>query len=272
MAIYIVMMTRMSSKRAPNKTSSSLAGEACFHRVIERVAASLPDAIPIVCTTTSMEDDAVEILSTEYGYEVHRTPETDAQQGLPRLMDLVQHREMADEDVIVWASHDTPFCYCKALPQAISLLEAHGCGRYTWAENLAGTLLWGVTMPFAFKVWSFKLAYRDYASMEFHSWWTPWCHEGTRLLLHIPDRLKVPWLWKQLVLDYPSQVSQAKIIYRKLWNGKPLNIFDVYKYLGSYPDVANMTADAAGPTKYGQHLDTFWEAYRRYPHVLAALD
>ena len=259
--IYIHIMARMASERAPGKSCASLAGKAAFVRAAERALAVLPESIVIVNTTMAVLDDPIELLARTEGYEVFRCLEEAPSTGLPRVDRLCREYEMKPDDILIWMFGDTPLDYMQFVPFLIKALQEHDCDRFIWPENPDHTLIWGVGWPPIVTVRGFYMAYKKYSSYEQHPWWT--ALDGERLLAApIPGKLKQPWPWRKLTLDYPQQVMQAKLIYEKLYQGEVLSIWDVYDLMKREPSIAHLPDSCPDHKLYGQHLDWFWDALR----------
>jgi spore coat polysaccharide biosynthesis protein SpsF (cytidylyltransferase family) len=261
--ICIQIMARMASERAPGKSCADLAGKAAFVRAIERVIDVAPrfeeDTCIVVNTTTATLDDPIALLADAEGCAVLRYPEETPSTGLPRVDRLCRDYGLGSDDIMVWLAGDSPFDYMQLIPLMIKALRENDCDRFVWAGNPAHTLIWGVGWPVITTVRGFDIAYKNYSSYEQYPWWT--ALDGERLLTApIPERLKQPWPWRKLTLDYPLQVTQAKLIYEKLYQGKPLSIWGVYDLMNKEPAIAHLADSCPDHKLYGQHLDWFWEA------------
>jgi len=263
--IYIHLMVRMASERAPGKSCASLAGKAVFVHAAERAIAIAPkfaeDTCVVINTTTSTLDDPIALLADAEGYGVFRCPEETPSTGLPRVDRFCQEYNLKPDDIILWMSGDSPFDYVQLAPLLIDAIRKNDCHRFVWSENPSHILIWGVGWPYITTVQGFRVAYKNYSSYEQYPWWT--ALDGERLLTaSVPDKLKQPWPWRKLTLDYPLQVTQAKLIYEKLYQGKPLSIWDVYDLMNKEPAIAHLADSCPDHKLYGQHLDWFWEALK----------
>lgn len=260
--IYIHLMARIASERAPGKSCANLAGSASFVHAMRRAIAIMEeDFVPVVNTTTAMIDDPIELLAKAEGYEVFRCPEEMPSTGLPRVDRFCREYGLKPDDLILWAFGDCPFEYMELAPFLIKAVREYDCDRTVWSENPAHTLAWGVGWPYVSTVRGFRMSYERYATHEQYPWLTA-LDEERLLAMPIPDKLKQPWPWRKLTLDYPLQVTQAKLIYEKMYRGELLSIWDVYNFMKKEPMIAHLADSCPDHKLYGQHLDWFWEALK----------
>jgi len=272
MNVFIHSMARLSSTRTPGKSAAELAGAPAFVRSIERIQEFLPDVPVIVNTTMNLIDDSIAMLARNYGYEIVRYVEESPSWGLSRVERFIRDHALASDDILIWDSGgDTPLAYATLLPFLIEQMQQLKCDRFTWAENPAKMLIGGVCWPHIVTVGAFLKSYESFVTFEEFPWWSALDGNEKRLLVPIPRRLKQPWPWRIITLDYPVQVTQTKLIYKELYRGRPIDIFEVYELLKAAPALAHLTDACPGHTKYGQHLDWFWNALRAQPHELVEI-
>jgi len=60
----------------------------------------------------------------------------------------------------------------------------------------------------------------------------------------------------RLTVDYPEDLKLIRLIYKKLYKGKPISLYEVYKFLDDNPDLAqiNKNLEVKGCVKYGDSL------------------
>jgi spore coat polysaccharide biosynthesis protein SpsF len=116
-----VIQCRMTSKRLPAKAMLDLGGKTLLERVFLRAAKSnLIDEI-WVATSTSKEDDVIEIKAKSAGYPVYRGPLDDV---LTRFCRCIQE---TNAEFVVRITADNPFTEVKFIDLGIANILLSGC-------------------------------------------------------------------------------------------------------------------------------------------------
>jgi len=263
--VFALIQGRMESERAPGKSCAELGGKPIFVHIAERIQQVLPDAMIVIHTPANLINDPIAMLGRAYSYEVFRFYD-ECLHGMLRAHRACLYYDLQPDDIIVWGFAESPCIYTKLVPFIVKKMQETGCDRFWWGENPTQMLIWGVAWTHVQSYRGFLKNIEEMKETDLEGvGWTPLSGEY-RLLAPIPEYLKQSWPWRPLYMDYPEQVSQAKIIYNRLYKGAPLDIFDVYKLLQDEPAIAHMTATCPRDTGYGKHLDWFWKALRGQPH------
>jgi len=234
--VLMITLLRCDSSRTPNKCVLDLGGKPTFVQIFERGLEGYPNPdLKAVVTPLQMVNDPAALLAREYGYDVVRTHREPCREQLCSF----DYYGLDDDDIYIALPCDAPLQYTKHLGFAVEQFIKHEA-EISMAVMRRGTLGWAV---YAIGPWTVG-HYRRITKHQ-HMWehGTVYCnldHHGRYLLIELPPYLDTPWPWGPLNLDFPAQAVMHKAIYEELYDGKPIDVRDVFDYFTRTPTVANM--------------------------------
>jgi len=232
--VIVHLQARMASSRLPNKAAYELGGKPAFVQILERIQEYVPDANHyFVVTTLDATDDPLALLAKAYGYEVFRWSE----QPNIRCREFYRYLDLKDDDISILVPGDAPFILCEHLPFAIEKIRELGNRTRVLSED--GTVIWATTAVHPQPVGYYELLIQDAFRVRVgeHSMVS---HHQPATFIKLPERFYKPWPWAPIILDYPLEGMQIKVIYNLLYRGKPIDVRDVYDLLVQRPHVANL--------------------------------
>lgn len=239
--VVVVGYARTASGRLPNKVIYDMGGKPAFVQSMERATHYIDADRVVVACTRDARDDPIELLAKHYGIECFR----DAQGFFSRGLRLGQKLGLAEDDWWVDVSCDGVLKVGEWVPWGIEQAEKHGCDEIFvdiprgtlvaafWA--LTGIVQWAVRRP-AWETVSVISEVEDTVLL------LDGFHLGAKryLIVHLPPEYLVPWPWGTLILDHPVQALVLKEIYRQLYKGEPIDVFDVRRLFQREPVLAQM--------------------------------
>lgn len=256
--ILVLCQGRMGSSRLPNKVTYELAGKPSFVHVLERVQEYLPDAdYYFVNTTYEVQDDPLALLARAYGYDVFRYTEATG----VRIEALFRHLRLKDDDRYIAVSGDSPFIYCKPLPFMVE--RALKTGRKIIAVVKPQTILWATQVIGVQAVGHYRAILKDSRRRVVTDAVATYVEPDLLPigLVTFPAKFGRPWPWGPVNLDFPVQALQIKQIYDALYQGKPIDIWEVYDLLLERPHLAHLVP-----------VDTLLATNPQFPHGARGLD
>jgi len=231
--IALVAMARTASTRLPNKVLYDLGGKPAFVHIIERITSVLdPDFVLVACTKDS-RDDPIELFARHYGIDCFRGSEDPCM----RFIMAGDSLGLRDEDFFLYPSCDSVLSIYKHLPFVISQMNEHGCGACCF-DVPRGSLLDAFYLYREIGIWKYERArisagHRFGNNVLHHQAYHVGCPRT--LVVTFPPEYLVPWSWGRMALDHEPQAGVLKEIYRQLYRGSPIDIFDVQDFLEREP-------------------------------------
>lgn len=250
--IVVVVQARTSSSRLPDKIMLPLAGEPLLVRMMERVLASKSVTKVVVATSTEDEDDIVEELCEDYGYNCFRGS----------MENLLERHYMAGleykADVVVKIPSDCPLIDPEIIDKVVNFYKENK-SKYDFVSNLHpptypdGNDVEVIPMPIL------KITYENaLMNMELEHT-TPYIWER-------PDEFRIGnVVWEtgldysmsyRFTIDYKEDYDFIKTVYDELYETNPLfTLNDILKLLEEKPEIKKMNEKYAGVNWYRDHLD-----------------
>lgn len=231
--IALVAMARTGSNRLPNKVLYDLGGKPAFIHIIERITSVIDPDFVLVATTNDSSDDPIELFARQYGIGCFRGPEDPCM----RFVMAGDSLGLKDEDFFLYPSCDSVLTIYKHMPFVINQMREHGCGACCFAVP-EGTLLDAFWFHREIGVWEYErkrisAGHRFHGNILHHQSYHVGCPRT--LIVNFPPEYLVPWPWGDLALDHESQAGVLKEIYRQLYEGSPIDPFDVRDFLEREP-------------------------------------
>ena len=223
--IALVAGARTTSSRLPNKVLYDLGGKPAFIQVIERITSVVKADYVVVACTEDIRDDPIELFAKQYGIDCFRGP--DSLQMRYRMAG--DKLNLKDDDIFLFPGCDSVLAEYQHLPWMIEQMEKNDCcGCYINIPE--GTLLNSFFPFFEVAVWRYERLrlVKMYAVGS-----NTFCLQSYQvgcpktLIVNFPPEYLVPCSWGLMSLDYPPQAVVIKEIYRQLYKGSPIGIFDV---------------------------------------------
>lgn len=248
--IVTVVQARTTSTRLPNKIMLPVVDKPLITRMMERLLRSRLAGTVVMAITTDTEDDPLETLCLNEGFECFR--------GHP--LDLLDRHYQAalkyQADIVLKIPSDCPLIDPSIIDQVIEVFLE---GEYDYVSNLhPGTWPDGndvEVMPFA----ALEKAWQE-ASKNFER------EHTTPFLWERPDRFKiqnVSWetgldysMSHRWTIDYEEDYHFIKTIFEKLLPENPaFTTRDVLDLLDAEPEIMQLNAHLAGVNWYRHHMD-----------------
>lgn len=236
--VAIVLTARTGSRRLPNKVIYDLAGKPAFVHVLERVTNAIKGDNVLIACTTDVQDDPIELFANHYGIECFRGPED----MVARLLAVGHRLDLGDDDILIHPGGDSVLGTCGHLSWVIEQMKEYDCGACGF-EIPRGTLLWNFWPIYEIGVWRYyqrDLELRQSIGKGY-SYRLPHYHFGSprTLIVNFPPEYLVSWPWGFVCLDHIPQAMVIKEIYRRLYKGFPIDVFEVYDMFRQNPGLAN---------------------------------
>jgi spore coat polysaccharide biosynthesis protein SpsF len=222
---------RLKSSRLPRKALADLAGKPLIERLTERVMqAKLPGAV-YWCTSTSPEDDPLEVLSEDSAAFVYRGDELDV---ISRFIEVGWSRTA---ETLIRVTGDNPLTDPQMLDHMVRAHRDAGAD-YTYTEDLPrGTRCEVVSMEAL--EWCHELA-EDSSGSEYMTLMLKRPDRFTVLRVDAPDPvLKRPEL--RLTVDYPEDLEVVRAVY-EAFDGTPPPLAQIISWLDAHPDIRDRNA------------------------------
>jgi spore coat polysaccharide biosynthesis protein SpsF len=229
-----------------------LAGEPLLVRMMERVLASKSASKVVVATSVEDDDDIVEELCEDYGYNCFRGS----------MENLLERHYMAGleykADVVVKIPSDCPLIDPKVIDKVINFYTDNK-SKYDFVSNLHpptypdGNDVEVIPMPIL------KITYENaLMNMELEHT-TPYIWER-------PDEFRignVEWetgldysMSHRFTIDYKEDYEFIKAVYDELYEKNPLfSLEDILKLLEEKPEIKKLNEKYEGVNWYRDHLD-----------------
>ncbi len=252
MKIVTVVQARTGSSRLPEKVMMDVCGAPLLIRMLERVAASKHKGLLVVATSTESEDDPIEKLCLDYGYECYRG-------SLNDLLD--RHYKAAlkyNADAVVKIPSDCPLID----PEVIDKVLLHFINNQPEADFVSN--LHPPSWPDGNDVEIMKMsvletAWREAERKLEREHTTPFIWEN-------PERFNIKSvLWERgldyssshrWTIDYIEDYHFIKTVYEKLYTANPLfSCDDILSLLDKEPQIAGLNDKYAGDYWYLNHFD-----------------
>lgn len=250
--IVIVVQARTGSTRLPDKIFLPLSGEPLLVRMMERVLAAKTATTVVVATSTEDEDDAVEELCEDYGYNCFRGS----------LENLLERHYLAGleykADVVVKIPSDCPLIDPAVIDRVISYYIKNK-DKFDYVSNLHpptypdGNDVEVIPMPIL------QITYENaLMNMELEHT-TPYIWER-------PDEFRignVTWetgldysMTYRFTIDYKEDYEFIKAVYDELYEeNKLFGLEDILKLLDRKPEIKKINEKYLGVNWYRNHLD-----------------
>ena len=217
-----VITARMGSTRLPGKVMKKICGKSVFAHHVERMRAV--NGLSGIYLATDKHSEPLVRESRRLGipyYEGH------ARDVLERHIEIVK---MTGADAVLRVTCDMPL-FDFEIASKLALINKD----YAFVSNM--TMIQGTIVELI----STK------ALLRVHKW-----YKGEAITQPIKERLDEfdvgtvempPKLCRpeyRLTLDYPEDLRMIRIIYKKLYIGRPISLYDVYDFLDNNPNVAKI--------------------------------
>lgn len=245
--VIVVCQARMGSSRLPGKIMLPLAGAPLLVRFMERVQRAFTPSLVVVATTTLPEDDPIEDVCLQHGYEVFRGHPTDL---LDRHLACAEHYKA---EVVVKIPSDCPLIDPAVIDRVISTY-LDNCTDHDFVSNLLPP-----TFPDGNDVEVMSIEVLRAAAAAAHlphqrEHTTPWIWENEglvrRLNVEIEGGLDLSRSHRWTI-DYPEDYMLLKAIYDRLYPVDPhFNIADVLQLIDEHPEISALNQRFVGSTWY----------------------
>jgi spore coat polysaccharide biosynthesis protein SpsF len=255
--IVTIVQARTGSTRLPNKIMLSAAGKPLLIHLLERVRRSKYSGQIIVATTESQEDDIIENVCVNRGYDVFRGHTTD-------LLDRHYHAAaFHDADIVLKIPSDCPLIDPNIIDEVIEYF-LNGT-NYDYVSNLRPP-----TFPDGndVEIFSFDLlkyiwenAEKDYER-----------EHTTPYIWNNPEKFRIGNVyWKtgldysnshRWTLDFEEDYTFIRQIYEELYDNKPdFGIYDILNLLETKPYLMKINKMHTGKYWYTKQKFDFSNEY-----------
>ncbi len=250
--IVIVTQARTGSTRLPGKIVMPLSGKPLLVRMVERIEAAKVTKTVVVATTYDNEDDKVEELCKEHGFNCFRGHPTDL---------LERHYKAGKEynaDIVVKIPSDVPLIDPKVIDRVINYyLENED--RYDFVSNLHPATYPDGNDVEVMPMRVLETAYNEAKLPMEREHTTPYIWENK-------DRFRVgnvEWesgkdysMSHRFTIDYKEDYDFISRIYDELYESNPkFGLDDILKLLEEKPEIYDLNKMYAGVNWYRNHLD-----------------
>jgi spore coat polysaccharide biosynthesis protein SpsF len=249
--IVTVIQARTGSSRLPGKVLLPLAGKPLLVRMVQRVMRASYTGTVVVATTTESEDDPIESICHENGWNIYRGHPTD-------LLDRhYQAAKLFQADAVVKIPSDCPLIDPAIIDKVLSVyLNNHP--DVDFVSNLHPA-----TYPDGNDVEVMKFSVLETAWKEAT---LPMEREHTTpFIWERPERFKllnVSWetgwnysMSHRFTIDYPEDYQFISRVYDELFESNPtFGLNDILTLLHSKPEIFEINSKFAGVNWYRNHL------------------
>ena len=250
--IVIVTQARTGSTRLPGKVMMPLAGEPLLVRMVERINLTQIPITTVVATTYEPEDDKVEELCSQYGFNCFRGHPTDL---------LERHYKAGIEynaDIVVKIPSDVPLIDPKIIDKVLSFYLEND-DKYDFVSNLHPASYPDGNDVEVIPTSILETAYNEAVLPMEREHTTPFIWEN-------PDRFRVGnvvWgsgkdysMSHRFTIDYPEDYEFIKRVYDELYEKDPkFGLVDILNLLDQKPEILELNRKYAGVNWYRNHLD-----------------
>jgi spore coat polysaccharide biosynthesis protein SpsF len=227
-----IIQARISSTRLPSKALLELCGEPMIFHVIERAK--------------SIEGVDVVILATGSGKENIPLLEISAQCGIKSYSgsedDVLERYFMASSDIncdyVIRITGDNPLTDHESASNALKYAYEQDADHCTTAGIPVGT---GVEI---IKKTALGKTYNESKEPHHREHVTPYIKErpGLFKIVKYQSPLKNPYADLRLTVDTEEDYRLIKIIYEKLYQGKPITLQDVINFISANPELRHINS------------------------------
>lgn len=250
--IVIVTQARTGSTRLPGKIMMPLAGEPLLARMVERISFSQTPSTIVVATTYEPEDDKVEEMCSQYGFNCFRGHPTDL---------LERHYKAGieyDAGIVVKIPSDVPLIDPRIIDKVLSFyLENES--KYDFVSNLHPATYPDGNDVEVIPMNILETAYNEAKLPMEREHTTPFVWEN-------PARFRignVEWesgkdysMSHRFTIDYPEDYEFIKRVYDELYEKNPqFGMDDILKLLDEKPEIKELNKEYAGVNWYRNHLN-----------------
>ena len=250
--IVTVIQARTGSTRLPGKVLMPLAGEPLLVRMVQRVKRAKLAGTVVVASTTEKEDDPIEAICNEKGWNIYRGHATD-------LLDRhYQAAKIFNADAVVKIPSDCPLIDPMVIDKVLSVyIENFPCVDFV--SNLHPP-----TYPDGNDVEVMKFSVLETAWKEAS---LPMEREHTTpFIWERPERFKlmnVSWdtglnysMSHRWTIDYPEDYKFISKVYDELYPANPnFGLNDILNVLNAKSEIFEINSKFAGVNWYRNHLN-----------------
>ncbi len=250
--VVTVIQARTGSSRLPGKVLLPLAGKPLLVRMVERVLRATHAGMVVVATTTESDDDPIESICQEYGWNIYRGHSTD-------LLDRhYQAAKLFQANAVVKIPSDCPLIDPSIIDKVLSVFLENNT-HIDFVSNLHPA-----TYPDG----------NDVEVMKFSALETAWNEatlpmereHTTPYIWERPDRFKllnVAWesglnysMTHRWTIDYPEDYNFISRVYDELFESNPnFGLNDILNLLQTKPEIFEINSKFAGVNWYRNHLN-----------------
>lgn len=240
--IVALIQARMGSTRLPGKVLKKINHQSILENLIERVKPSKLVNKFVVVTSTNPEDDAIEQLCREKGYEVSRGSDWDV---LDRFYQAaVKYNNV---DTVVRLTSDCPLHSHKVVDFVIHEFLKSGKDYFSNSNNEPEFLEDG----FDVEVFSFKAletAWREAKKLSEREHVTPYIKFSGKF--SCGWKKSCPDYTYKMSVDSPQDFDAVSLIFQKLQHVPDFGIEDVVALLKQHPEILEKNKDSVANSGY----------------------
>jgi len=239
-----VITARMASTRLPNKMMLDVSGKSVFEHHVERMKCVSGLSAVYLATSKDKRNRPLIDQSKKLKIKSYRGSEDDI---------LERHTAIARKeraDAVIRVTGDMPIFDIDSACEFVRTFKKRFYD-YIYVSNM--TMIQG-TVSELISAHALKRAHRGYKGPAITQPIKGNMDTYKTLGIKIPSKLCRPEY--RLTVDYAQDMEVIRFIYKRLYRGSPLSLYDVYKLLDDYPDIAqiNKNLEIKGCEKYSSNL------------------